>query len=96
MLLNMPTKKKEEKVKLDEDDILGDIMQELNSDNSNVIKPFDINLARRTSKQLSPSKKIEISPSSYLRSLAAVKSKPTCATTLTRNQIDDKILIENK
>nr|CAD7573950.1 unnamed protein product [Timema californicum] len=62
MLLNMPTKKKEETVKLDEDDILGDIMQELNSDNSNVIKPFDINLARRTSKQMSPSKKLEISP----------------------------------
>nr|CAD7392203.1 unnamed protein product [Timema cristinae] len=95
MLLNMPTKKKEETVKLDEDDILGDIMQELNSDNSNVIKPFDINLARRTSKQMSPSKKLDISPSSYLRSLAAVKPKTRCATTIPRNQIDDKILIED-
>ena len=62
MLMNMPVKKKEVIVKLDEDDVLGDIMSELNSDGN--------------SGSASKSGFVEMSARDYLKSFTKSVKKP--------------------
>ncbi|XP_069676603.1 DNA polymerase alpha catalytic subunit-like [Periplaneta americana] len=78
MLMNMPAKKKKEApVKLDEDAILGDIMEELNCSNTSSTPTTPLSSTKRKFSSFSSPGTVDAAARDYLRSLAPVTSVRT-------------------